>query len=83
MRACFDFRIPLDSLQVLLCRGVFSLQKHSSFHWKFRLFLAFLMGFFELLVIRINKADASQLSRIVELRFPDSPLLLFLSLSCL
>ena len=43
---------------------------------------SFLNGFFQLLVIRINKKDASQLSLIVEVRFLDSPLLLFFSLGC-
>ena len=55
---------------------------YGGFHWSFQLFLACFSGFFELLLIWINKINASQLSRIVELRFLDSPLLLFLSLSC-
>ena len=38
----------------------------------------FLNGFLELFVIRFDKVDACQLSRIVELRFIDSPWLLFL-----
>ena len=32
-------------------------------------------GVFELLITRINRVDASQLSRIIELRFLDKPLL--------
>ena len=42
----------------------------------------FLNGFLELLIFLINKTDACQLSRIVELRFLDRPLPVFLSLSC-
>ena len=65
------------------CARKSSAYGHSGFHWKFLLFLAFLNGFLELLIIWINEIGTSQLSRIVELRFLDSPPLLVLSLSCL
>ena len=42
----------------------------------------FINGFLELLIFRIKKTDACQLSRIVELRFLDRPLPFFLSSSC-
>ena len=51
---------------------------HGGFLWKFQLFPRVLNGFFELLLIRNNKTDASQLSRIVALRFLFSPSVLFL-----
>ena len=49
--------------------------RHGFFHWKFQLLpFVFCSGFFEL---RINQVNAFRLSRIVELRFFDSPLLPF------
>ena len=77
---CFDFWISLDSLQVSLCRNVFSKQG-SAASIGISNFSLFFDGFFELLIIRISKVDATQLSRIVELRFLDSPVLLFISLT--
>ena len=82
MHACLDSRISLDSPPVSQCQNVFSLQGVSASIGSSNFFLCVLNGFLQLLVIRINRIDASRLSRIVELWFLDSPLLLFLSLSC-
>ena len=71
MHACFVFWIVLDPLDAIDI--VFSLHGISS---------VFFNDLLELFIIRINKIDDSQLSRIVELRFLDSPLLLYLSLNC-
>ena len=54
------------------------LTRHGCFHWKFQLFPCVFNGFLERSVIRINRRDASQLSRIVEPRFPRSRLAAFL-----
>ena len=54
------------------------LTRHGCFHLAIPIFPCdFFNGFLELLVIGIDRVDSSQLSRIVELRFLDSPLLLF------
>ena len=59
------------------------LTRHRGVHWNFPLFLSFSrVSLIYLFVIRIITIGASQLSRIVELRFLDSPLQLFFSLSC-
>ena len=81
MHACFDFRL-LDSPQVSMYWCFSTLQGMAASTGSSNFFSVFLNGFFELLIIHINKIDASPLSRIVELRFLDSPLLLFLPLSC-
>ena len=70
------FPMPVRTLRV-----VFSLQGTAVSIGTCSLPLRFFHGFFELFIIRIDKIDASRLSRIVELRFFDSPLLFFLSLS--
>ena len=57
---------------------VFSLQGIAVLHWMFKCFLAFLMVSSNSFSSGSIKVDASQLSRIVELQFLDSPLLPFL-----
>ena len=83
MQAWFVFWIlsdPLVSLSVsstLLGRlVVLSLQNIAASIGISNFFRAFFSGFVELSIIRIDRVDASQFPRIVELRFVDGPLLL-------
>ena len=82
MQAYFDLRVsdflPQGSLHwwFLNSQGMAASSGNSNF------FRVFFHCFFELNIFQSTNVDASQLSRIVELRFLDSPLLLFLSLSC-
>ena len=63
------------------CAGTSSANRALRLPLEFPTFHSFFDGFFELLTIRISKVDATQLSRIVELRCLDSPVLLFISLT--
>ena len=64
------------------CAGTSSANSAVRLPLEFPIFHCFFFdGFFELLIIRISKVDATQLSRIVELRCFDSPVLLFISLT--
>ena len=78
MHACSDFSVlgSDTSLPVLV---ILQLTGHSCFRRQFQLFRRGFKGFLELLIFQINKIDASQLSRIVELRFLDSPVLLLVA----
>ena len=51
--------------------------RHDCFHWQFQIFPCVFNGLCEHLIILINEIDASQLSRIVLLRFLDRLLQLF------
>ena len=59
------------------------LASHGCIHWNFQHFPRVSNDFFELFVFWIDGIDSFQHSCIVELRFFDSPLLFFFSLSCI
>ena len=73
---------PLDSLSISRClNGRFhrlQLTEHCGFHGNFQCVLAFSMIWLNSLSSGSIKTDASPLSRIVELRFLDRPMLFFL-----
>ena len=87
MHACFLFWMLLDPWGSL---SIFpqldwtfhrlQLTQNSGFHRNLQLFPRVFDGVLELFIIRIDQVAASQLLRIVELLFVDSPLML--SLSC-
>ena len=56
--------------------------RHGGFQRHFQLFTSIFHGVLELHVIRIDLVSASQLASMAELRLFNSPMLLFLSLSC-
>ena len=64
------------------CAGTSSVYKALRLPLEVPFSFAFSGGFLELLIIWIDKIDVPRNSRIVELRFLDSSLLLFHSLSC-
>ena len=80
MHAYFVLRVP-EGLQVSPCLLLLILQGTTAGIVTSNFFSAFCDGFFELCICRINEVSPSQLFRIVELRFFDSPFLFF-SLSC-
>ena len=81
MHAYFDFS-GSGLAQVLLHSVFLNLQRHSCFRRQLQLLPRGYNDFFVRNIIRIDKADASQPSCIVELRFFDCPFLLLLSLNC-
>ena len=83
MHACVDLLLSDSVLQVSHVLVVLDLTGRGRFHRQFQLFpRVFFRGFLELHVFQINKIDVAQLSRIIELRFFDCPLLFLSSLSC-
>ena len=74
MHAYFVLRMP-EELQVFSVLASSDLARHGCFHRNFQLFQCVLNAFVELFIFRIDETGTSC---IVELRFLDGPLMLFL-----
>ena len=75
---CLAILFNATGFPVLL---TFKFAKHSGWHRNFQLSTRIIHDSFEFLIIRINEVNTTQISSIVELRFLDSTLLLFLCIS--